>query len=190
MHAVSTVAGIQGIGGPYRDVGVVLRPDADSQPWEGVQGTDSISPPFLLPDNKTFAAFYGSAGIWGQRNGLVTASQLGGQFTRWLPSAMVDFRTSPQNHSNQKVPSNVSDARSENPVVTFLDRLGLYVAVFDTLKHDPPPHARSQQFRGKCHHHFPVPHAAPSPHLSGDRLLLTMVCSCEQGLGSHGRRTG
>ena len=24
----------------------------------------------------------------------------------------------------------------------------LYVAVFDTLKHDPPPHGRSQQFRG------------------------------------------
>ena len=23
-----------------------------------------------------------------------------------------------------------------------------YVAVFDTLKHDPPPHGRSQQFRG------------------------------------------
>ena len=33
-------------------------------------------------------------------------------------------------------------------MVTFLEDLELYVAVFDTLKHDPPPHGRSQQFRG------------------------------------------
>lgn len=33
----------------------------DSQSWEGLQGTDSISPPYLLKDNKTWAAFYGSA---------------------------------------------------------------------------------------------------------------------------------
>lgn len=168
MHAVSSVAGSQGIGGPYRDVGVVLQPDAASQPWEGLQGTDSISPPFLLPDKKTFAAFYGSAGSLGQRNGLVTASKLGGQFTRRLPSALVDFRTAPQNHSSRHY-SNVSDARSENPVVTFLDHLGLYVAVFDTLKHDPPPHARSQQFRGGYLYAPPpslFPRAAPSPHAS------------------------
>lgn len=55
MHAISSVAGPSGIGGPYRDVGVVLQPDASSQPWEGLQGTDSISPPFLLPDNATWA---------------------------------------------------------------------------------------------------------------------------------------
>jgi hypothetical protein len=59
-HAVSTVVGADGIGGPYEDRGVVLQPGPASQPWEGLQGTDSISPPFALPDG-TIAAFYGSA---------------------------------------------------------------------------------------------------------------------------------
>ena len=45
----------------YTDIGVVLQPGPASQAWEGLQGTDSISPPFLLPDNTTWAAFYGSA---------------------------------------------------------------------------------------------------------------------------------
>jgi hypothetical protein len=133
-------------------VGTVLKSDAKSQSWEGLQGTDSISPPFLLRDNRTFAGFYGSAGSLGQRNGLVTVTELGGQFTRRLPSALVDFNTAPQNHSSGSGSggSNISDARSENPVVTYLERLGLYVAVFDTPKHDPPLHGRSQQFRGEC----------------------------------------
>ena len=52
----------------------------------------------------TWAAFYGSSGSMGQRNGLVTATALGGQFTRRLPSALTDF----------------NDGRSENPVVTRL----------------------------------------------------------------------
>ena len=81
----------------------------------------------------------------------MTATSLGGQFVRRLPSALTDF----------------NNGRSENPVVTYLEGKnleagqnlegtlerdgvgqGLYVAVFDTLKHDPPPHGRSQQFRG------------------------------------------
>eukprot|EP00041_Stephanoeca_diplocostata_P034835 m.1206812 g.1206812 ORF g.1206812 m.1206812 type:complete len:307 (-) comp24586_c0_seq13:2173-3093(-) len=57
MHAVS-VSG--SVAGPYKDVGVVLRPDRMSQPLEGLQGTDSISPPYRLA-NGTYAAFYGSA---------------------------------------------------------------------------------------------------------------------------------
>jgi hypothetical protein len=175
MHAVSSVAGSQGIGGPYHDVAVVLKPDASSQPWEGLQGADSISPPFLLPDNRTFAAFYGSAGSLGQRNGLVTTSELGGQFTRRLPSALVDFDTAPRNHSGPR--SNVSDARSENPVVTYLPDRGLYVAVFDTLKHDPPPRARSQQFRGECPPACPLFLWQACPHSpSSRRIAQTARC--------------
>eukprot|EP01051_Picozoa_sp_SAG22_P010385 SAG22_NODE_933_length_6434_cov_5.195264_4_plen_272_part_00 len=63
--AVSATKGRGGIGGPYSapaaGPSVVLKPGADSQAWEGLQGTDSISPPFLLPDKKTWAAWYGSA---------------------------------------------------------------------------------------------------------------------------------
>jgi hypothetical protein len=126
VSAISTVAGQAGIGGPYKDLGVVLQPDVESQSWEGLQGTDSISPPYLLPDNKTWAAFYGSAQTqhagttphnlsW--YNGLVTTSQLGGEFVRQRPSSLVDF----------------NGGFSENPIVTYLPAKGLYIAVFDAL---------------------------------------------------------
>jgi len=41
-RAVSKVKGPAGIDGPYTDAGVLLRPDKDSQPWEGLLGTDSF----------------------------------------------------------------------------------------------------------------------------------------------------
>ena len=134
--AVSTVPGRAGIGGPYKDAGVVLQPDAASQPWEGMQGTDSLSPPFLLPDNRTWAAFYGSAQT--QRagvsphalawyTGLATATSLGRQWVRRKPSSLVDF----------------NGGFSENPIVSWLSPAavsragggsrGLYIAVFDDL---------------------------------------------------------
>ena len=43
-RAVSRIKGRDGIGGPYSDVGIVLQPDSESQPWEGQQGTDSFYP--------------------------------------------------------------------------------------------------------------------------------------------------
>eukprot|EP00039_Didymoeca_costata_P033050 m.40503 g.40503 ORF g.40503 m.40503 type:complete len:222 (+) comp9668_c0_seq1:578-1243(+) len=126
MHSVSTT---QSVGGPYRDVGVVLSPGKDSQSWEGLQGTDSISPPFKLK-NSTFAAFYGSAHTRNPRppdawkNGIVLAEEIGGNFTRLLPSSLVNF----------------NNGGSENPIVTYLSSYSLYLAVFDDL------HAQSQGF--------------------------------------------
>ena len=124
--AISSTKGADGIGGPYVPAtpAVVLSPGNDSQSWEGLQGTDSISPPFMLPDNKTWAAFYGSAqtekiprphGIWW--NGLATTSTLGQPFVRQIPNAKVDF----------------NGGGSENPVVTYLSKQGVYVALFDDL---------------------------------------------------------
>ena len=43
-RAVSLQPGIDGIGGPYKDVGIVLQRGKDSDPWEGLQGTDSSFP--------------------------------------------------------------------------------------------------------------------------------------------------
>jgi hypothetical protein len=57
-RATSTVAGRAGIGGPYRDVGIVLQPDPQSQPWEGVQGVDSFFP---YRANGRWYGFYGSS---------------------------------------------------------------------------------------------------------------------------------
>ena len=43
-RAVSKTAGLEGIRGPFEDVGVVMQPGPDSLPWEGLQGTDSFFP--------------------------------------------------------------------------------------------------------------------------------------------------
>ena len=40
----STVEGINGIGGPYKDMGIIMEPGLDSQPWEGRQGVASFFP--------------------------------------------------------------------------------------------------------------------------------------------------
>jgi hypothetical protein len=57
-RAVARTPGVEGIGGGFEDVGVVMRPGPDSLPWEGLQGTDSFFP---WPVGRRWRAFYGSA---------------------------------------------------------------------------------------------------------------------------------
>ncbi len=81
-RATSVVPGRQGIGGPYEDVGIVLRPDQNAQSWEGQQGTDSFFPYFV---DGTWYAFYGShnhvpLGPW--QVGLAQADALAGPWRR------------------------------------------------------------------------------------------------------------
>lgn len=56
-RAVSDLPGRAGVGGPYRDVDIIMRPDADSLSWEGQQGVDSFFP-WQVGDQ--WFAFYGS----------------------------------------------------------------------------------------------------------------------------------
>jgi hypothetical protein len=86
-RAVSTNPGSAGISGPYRDAGIVLHPGPDSQPWEGIQGTDSFFPYRV---GNTWYAFYGSChceslsrSAW--QVGLASAPTLAAQWTR-LPT--------------------------------------------------------------------------------------------------------
>ena len=83
-RAVSKQKGYAGIGGPYEDAGVILEPDANSQPWEGLQGTDSFFP---YQVGKRWLGFYGSANTehlpmqhW--RVGLAEAPALAGPWKR------------------------------------------------------------------------------------------------------------
>ena len=115
-RAVSTVKGPAGIDGPYADAGVILRPDADSQPWEGLQGTDSFFPYRV---GKRWLGFYGSANTehlpmehW--RVGLAEALQLAGPWKRCAGTN----------------PVNIEKRFAENPIVTRLDD-GSYIAVYD-----------------------------------------------------------
>ncbi len=59
FRAVSKTKGLDGLAGPYEDVNLILEPGKDSDPWEGLQGTDSFFP-YQAADGK-FYGFYGSA---------------------------------------------------------------------------------------------------------------------------------
>ena len=130
FRAVSRVPGrgVAGIEGPYDDIGVVLEPGPDSQPWEGLQAVDSMQP---YKTSSGWAAFYGGANTQDkpstkgdnktiqQRVGLTFAPSLSGPWTR-----------SPDN------PINLTHwpGAIEQPMVTQL-RDGSYAAVFDALAH-------------------------------------------------------
>ena len=115
-RAVSKVDGPNGIGGPYEDVGIILQPGAESQPWEGLQGTDSFFP---YKVDTHWYGFYGSADtqkipVKAWKVGLASAPQLAGPWKR-LPEGN---------------PVMIEKVFIENPVVTELSD-GTFVAVYD-----------------------------------------------------------
>ena len=116
-RAVSKVKGPGGIGGPYEDVGIILQRGKDSDPWEGLQGTDSFYP-YRVGDK--WYAFYGTAhtevqpiSCW--QVGLACAPKLAGPWKR----------------CSQINPLKIEKVFIENPIVTRLAD-GSYVAVYDS----------------------------------------------------------
>jgi hypothetical protein len=89
-RAVSNVPGIEGIGGPYEDAGIIIEPGLQSRPWEGRQGVDSFFP-YKVGDK--WYGFYGGAfpfegdqRIYGTQGkwyvGLAEANSLAGPWLR------------------------------------------------------------------------------------------------------------
>jgi hypothetical protein len=116
-RAVSAMGGLGGIDGPYRDVGIVLSPGPDADPWEGGQGTDSFFP-FRIGDG--WHAFYGSARteslpIAAWQVGLATAPALSGPWERWSAAN----------------PLPIEPRFIENPIVEPLPGGG-FIAVYDS----------------------------------------------------------
>jgi len=116
-RAVSETPGEDGIGGPYRDAGIILQRGANSDPWEGLQGTDSFFP-YIVGDR--WFAIYGSAHteklpISHWQVGMAKAQDLAGPWTR----------------CTELNPLRVENRFIENPIVTELSN-GTYVAVYDT----------------------------------------------------------
>ena len=127
IHAVSQTPGLEGLDGPWKDIGIALKPDWEpwkengSQPWEGLQGVDSMSPPYKV-GNK-WLAFYGSAQMqvehkrnkdypqWGV--GLAEAPTLTGPWKRCAEGNPMPFGNF-----------------AENPIVTPLPD-GAYMLVCD-----------------------------------------------------------
>jgi hypothetical protein len=115
-RAVSDVKGIDGIGGPYRDADIALKPGSDSASWEGLQGVDSFFP-YRVGAN--WVALYGSATtesipIQHWRVGLATAPAIGGP---WIRRHAAELPIEP--------------TFIENPIVERLHD-GSYAAVYDT----------------------------------------------------------
>ena len=115
-RAVSQTAGVDGVGGPYRDLGIVMQPGPDSQSWEGLQGTDSFFP---FKAGNRWLALYGSANtesmpIQHWRVGLAAASSIGGPWVR---------------RKGANLP--IEPVFIENPIVERLPD-GTFAAVYDT----------------------------------------------------------
>lgn len=118
-RAVSQTPGPGGIGGPYKDAGIILERGKNSDPWEGLQGTDSIFP---YQVGNTWYGFYGSCHteslpISKWQVGLVSAPDLAGPWTRVTGLN----------------PLKVEPRFIENPIVNRLAD-GTYVAVYDNDK--------------------------------------------------------
>lgn len=102
--ARSTVKGRKGIGGPYIEETILLRPDT-ADPKPGLMGIDSFFP---YKTKNGWLAFYGSSPEW---NGLAKSPSLTGPWERMYETGIVSRHT-------------------ENPVVSqFPD--GKFVAFFD-----------------------------------------------------------
>ncbi|KAA2241734.1 hypothetical protein F0L74_17835 [Chitinophaga agrisoli] len=124
-RAESVKDGMEGIGGPYKDSGIVMEPGLHSQLWEGRQGVASFFP---YPVDNGWLAFYGGAypyASWadyptksgkGWFVGLARSSSLEGPWTR------LDTTVNPV--------TSIHPYFIENPIVSKLPN-GLYIAVFD-----------------------------------------------------------
>lgn len=124
-RAESEQEGIEGIGGPYRDIGIIMEPGLDSQPWEGRQGVASFFP--YKAGDKWLGFFSGAYPFdsWedypkttgkGWYVGLAEADSLEGPWTR------MDTTVNPV--------TSIHPWFVENPIVSQLPN-GLYIAVFD-----------------------------------------------------------
>jgi hypothetical protein len=115
-RAKSVNHGIDGIGGPYADMGIVLEPDENSQEWEGQQAVASFNP---YKVNNTWYSFYDGhnhipQGGW--PTGLAFAKELEGPWIR-MPE---EFNPLP-----------IVDYFMENAVISRMKN-GKYLAVFDS----------------------------------------------------------
>ncbi len=122
----SVQEGMDGIGGPYRDCGIVMEPGLDSQLWEGRQGVDSFFP---FKVGEKWLGFYGGAfpyekwsdypikyqqKWWGV--GLASSNKLIGPWKR------MDTKVNPV--------TSIHPWFIENPIVSELPG-GVLIAIFD-----------------------------------------------------------
>ena len=116
-RAKSVITGRDGIAGPYADMGIILEPDKNSQPWEGQQAIASFFP--YKVGNTWYAMYDGHYHIpqGGWPTGVAFAPKLEGPWTR-MPEGFN--------------PLKVVDVFMENEVVYKL-KDGRYLMIFDSF---------------------------------------------------------
>jgi hypothetical protein len=121
-RATSKVKGMEGISGPYEDAGVIMRPDKESQSWEGGQGVDSFYP---YQVKGKWHALYGShklepGSAWSV--GLAKAPRLAGPWKRL----------------REGNPLLIEPLFIENPIVTVIPGSGgkgsVFTMIYDSCK--------------------------------------------------------
>jgi len=128
-QARSTVPGPEGIGGTYRDLGVVMQPGPDSGVWEGLQGTDSFFP-------------YRVGGRWFALFGSARTEVL--PIEHWLVGvASAPTLSGPWRRHDDLNPAPIEKKFIENPIVTLLPD-GRYICVYDNQGPDSIGYAFSQ----------------------------------------------
>ena len=121
----SEVEGIEGIGGPYRDCGIVIEPGLDSQLWEGRQGVASFFP---YQVGEKWYGFISGAYPYETKEDY----PFGGKPTKWYVGlAESDNLEGPFVRMKEINPiTSIHPRFVENPIVSQLPN-GLYIAVFD-----------------------------------------------------------
>ncbi|HLR25223.1 MAG TPA: hypothetical protein VK112_05105 [Fodinibius sp.] len=124
-QAKSVEKGMDGIGGPYENIGKIMEPGINSQLWEGRQGVQSFFP---FKVEYGWHAFYGGGFPWGQWSnypdsthqgwyvGLAKADSLDGSWAR------MDTTVNPI--------TSMHPWFIENPIVSQLPN-GVYIAIYD-----------------------------------------------------------
>ena len=123
-RGVAEKPGIEGIGGPYKDSGIVMEPGLQSQAWEGRQGVDSFFP---YEVDGTWYALYGGAFPF---EGTDRINGAGGKW--YVGLARSDRLAGPWIRLNEDTNpiTSIHPWFVENPIVTQLpDKT--YIAMFD-----------------------------------------------------------
>ncbi|OYX82160.1 MAG: hypothetical protein B7Y83_15705 [Flavobacteriales bacterium 32-34-25] len=121
----STVEGIDGIGGPYKDMGIIMEPGLDSQPWEGRQGVASFFP-YKVGDK--YFGFYSGAYPFTSWADYPKKSGKG-WFVALAESKSLEGPWQRMNKGLEPIKS-IHPQFVENPIVSQLPN-GLYIAIFD-----------------------------------------------------------
>ncbi|WP_231560030.1 hypothetical protein [Flavobacterium gilvum] len=121
----STVDGINGIGGPYKDVGIIMEPGLDSQPWEGRQGVASFFP-YKVGDK--YFGFYSGAFPFASWADYPKKSGKG-WFVALAESNSLEGPWKRLNRGLEPIKT-IHPQFVENPIVSQLPN-GLYIAIFD-----------------------------------------------------------